>query len=71
MAFRLYYLENGSGAFILFTPVAAKVDFINARIVLKWSTSKSNRAVGPIRNTMKSSVASTGIGKQSGNGNGK
>ena len=48
--YRLHYL------LVFRTPV---VDFMLSRIGPKWPTSLSNGAIGPVRDTIKSSVATT------------
>ena len=43
--------------------MAVTVDLRMSRIGPKWATSNSNGAIGPIRDTIKSTVVATGIEK--------
>ena len=45
------------------TPMAAMVDLMVSWIGPRWSSSNSNRAIGPIRDTIKSTIAATEIGE--------
>ena len=49
--------------FIFFIPVDARVDFIVDRVGPKCSVSDSNGAIGPLRDTIKFTVAATWIEK--------
>ena len=46
---------------LFFSPVAVTVDLMVSRSVPKWSTSNSNGTIGPVCDTMKSTVTVTWI----------
>ena len=45
-------------------PLAATIDFVVSRSGQKWSNSNNNSAIGPICDTIKSTIAATGIEKR-------
>ena len=49
---------------LFFIPVAETVDLMMAQIGAKWSFSNSNGAIGPMRDTIKLTVAAIGIEKK-------